>query len=142
MTRSFKFIAPLALAGLATTAIAQEATFAMVDANGDGFLVEAELTAAFGEVGTQLLRYDLDADGRLSAEEMQARNEARAEVEAQGETATGAAETAAEAAGEAVEQAKENAEVEAEASSETEVEAGGADASVDLDAGLSVGVSN
>lgn len=86
MTFTTRSLSVLALAtGLAATgASAQEATFGMVDGDGDGYLTETELTTAFGEVGLTLLRYDLDGDGRLTPQEIAARNEARAEGEAQG----------------------------------------------------------
>ncbi|MGR3465471.1 hypothetical protein [Limimaricola sp.] len=77
MTLTTKSLTAIALAtGIAATgAQAQEATFGMVDTDANGYLSEAELTSAFGEVGLTLLRYDLDGDGRLTAEEIEARND-------------------------------------------------------------------
>ncbi|EYD70965.1 hypothetical protein [Limimaricola hongkongensis] len=77
MTLTTKSLTAIALVtGIAATgAQAQEATFGMVDTDTDGYLSEAELTSAFGEVGLTLLRYDLDGDGRLTAEEIEARND-------------------------------------------------------------------
>ncbi|MGR3500568.1 MAG: hypothetical protein ACU0E9_16960 [Limimaricola soesokkakensis] len=79
MTFTTKSLTAIALAGgLAATGVqAQEATFGMVDVDGDGYLSETELTDAFGEVGLTLLRYDLDGDGQLTPQEIEARNEAR-----------------------------------------------------------------
>lgn len=80
MTFTTKSLTAIALAGglAATGAQAQEATFGMVDADANSYLSESELTDAFGEVGLTLLRYDLDDDGRLTPQEIAARNEARA----------------------------------------------------------------
>ncbi len=91
MTFKTKSLTALALitgvtAGAAT---AQQATFAMVDADADGYLTETELTTAFGEVGTTLLQFDADADGKLTPAEVQASNEARLSGGATAETDAG-----------------------------------------------------
>ncbi len=80
MTFKTKSLTALALVtGIAATGAAgQAATFNMVDADADGFLTEAELTTAFGEVGLTLLQFDVDADGKLTPDEVQASAQATA----------------------------------------------------------------